>query len=381
MLKNSAFLLILAVLALCSLGLVMLASVSAFAPANQGDTMFFIKRQGIWLSLGVIVCIISSQIDYHRWLHFTWLALAGSILLMLLCLVPGIGMKINGAHRWLNLGPMNFQPVEAAKISVVIFLAMWLGKFQKKVTSWKEGFVYPIAIVSLVLGCCVLQKDLGSTALLFTITLILLFVAGTRIQFIAPIFIVGMAGILSVALLMPQRLSRIMAFLNPEEHKLDAGWQLWHALLAFGSGGLSGKGLGASVQKMEYLPESHTDFIFPIIGEELGLICTLTVVFCFLLLALSGGFISCHAPEGSGVYLGMGLTSLIVLQTGMNMAVVTGLMPTKGIGLPFISYGGSNLLFCLFAIGVLLNIHKQAVYEVKPTQRASSLPPVMRGRM
>lgn len=380
MLRNSAFLLILVVLALSSLGLVMLASVSAFAPANQGDPMFFIKRQALWLLLGVVVCVVASRVDYHFWMKFSWLAIGGSALLMLACFIPGVGLEIKGAHRWIDIGPMNFQPVETAKLAVVLFLAAWLGKSQKQVKSIRDGFIIPLAVVLMMVGLCVLQEDLGTSALMLTILVIVLFVAGVKIKYLAPLPILGAIGLLGLAWYSPSKLKRIFAFLNPEEYKMDAGWQLWQSLLAFGSGGLSGKGLGNSVQKMKYLPESHTDFIFPIIGEELGLICALSVVLAFLLLALSGGFISCHAPEGSGVYFGIGLVSLMVLQAGMNLAVVTGLMPTKGIGLPFISYGGSNLLLCLFCVGVLLNIHRQAVYDFEPP-RASALPPVMRGRM
>lgn len=380
MLRNSAFLLILMVLALCSLGMVMLASVSAFVPANQGDPMFFIKRQALWLLVGVAVCVVAARVDYHVWLKLAWVALPASALLMLACFIPGVGLEIKGAHRWIDLGPMNFQPVEAAKVSVVLFLAMWLGKSPKRVQSLRDGFAFPLAVVLGMVGLCVLQEDLGTSALLLTLLVILLYVAGVKVHYLAPIPILGGVGILGLAFVSPAKLDRIFAFLHPEEHKMDAGWQLLQSLLAFGSGGLSGKGLGNSVQKMKYLPESHTDFIFPIIGEELGLICALSVVFCFLLLALSGGFISCHAPEGSGVYFGMGLVAIIILQAGMNLAVVTGLMPTKGIGLPFISYGGSNLLLCLFCIGVLLNIHRQAVYEVVP-KRTSKLPPVMQARM
>ncbi|MEM6821687.1 MAG: putative lipid II flippase FtsW [Verrucomicrobiota bacterium] len=379
MLKNSAYIMILATVALLSLGLVMLASVSAFAPANQGDATFFIMRQAIWLVLGVFVCVVASQIDYHFWLKYAWIAVLGAAFLMLLCFVPGIGLKINGAHRWLDLGPMRLQPIEPFKITVVMLLAFWLGNHQKKIGSWKEGFVYPMVAVGALLFLCILQRDLGSTALIFTITLMLMFVAGTKLRYLAPLPIAGFFGLLTLALCMPQRRDRILAFLNPEEHSTGAGWQLMNALVAFGSGGVSGRGLGNSIQKMSWLPESHTDFIFPIIGEELGLICTLAVVFCFLLLCLSAGMISCHAPEPSGVFLGLGVTALIVLQSMMNIAVVTGLMPTKGIGLPFISYGGSNLLMCLFAVGLLLNIHRQAIYS--STNRRGYLPPVMSERL
>jgi len=338
MLRNSAFIMIAATVALLSLGLVMLTSVSAFAPANQGNAAHFITRQSIWLVLGVIACLVASRVDYHVWLKYRWWLLGGSVLLMLLCFVPGIGLKIKGAHRWLDLGVMRLQPMEPFKISVVIML------------------------------------------LVFTITFIMLFIAGTKLRYLAPLPLAGFFGILTLAIASPQKRDRILAFLNPEEHITGAGWQLHNALVAFGSGGVSGRGLGNSIQKMKWLPESHTDFIFPIIGEELGLIFSLGVVLCFLLMCLSAGIISCHAPEPEGVYLGVGLTSLVGLQAIMNIAVVTGLMPTKGIGLPFISYGGSNLLLCMFCVGLLLNIHRNAVYTTT-RERRGHLPPVIPERL
>jgi len=379
MLKNCTFFLIIGVVFLVSIGLIMLTSVSAFAPANQGNPAFFITRQAVWLALGLGVCVVVSQIDYHFWLKNHWVFLAGSCGLMMLCFVPGIGLEINGAHRWLDLGPMRLQPMEPFKLTVVMFLAAWLGRHQKNIGSWKEGFLYPVVMMGGLLSFCVMQEDLGTTALLVMLTAMLMFVAGTRWRYLAPIPIAGFVGILTLALAMPQRRGRILAFLNPEEHATGAGWQLLNALVAFGSGGVSGRGLGNSIQKMKWLPESHTDFIFPIIGEELGLIWTLAVVFAFLVICLCGGIIACHAPEPGGVFLGLGFVGLIGLQAMMNIAVVTGMMPTKGIGLPFISYGGSNLLMCLFSVGVLLNMHKQAVAAVKKPR--GFLPPIMAERV
>jgi cell division protein FtsW len=368
-----------ATVALIGLGLVILTSVSAYAPANHGDASHFISRQSIWLALGIVLCLVASQVDYHFWLKFRWWFIGAGVLLMLLCFVPGIGLKIKGAHRWLDLGGMRLQPMEPFKISIVIMLAAWLGRNQKRIESWQYGFAYPMGMVCTLLVLCVLQKDLGSTALIFLITCIMMFVAGSKLRYLAPLPLAGFFGILTLALASPQKRDRILAFMNPEEHMTGAGWQLQNALVAFGTGGVNGRGLGNSIQKMKWLPESHTDFIFPIVGEELGLIVTLGVVLCFLIFCMTAGIISCHAPEPQGVFLGVGLTSLIGLQAIMNIAVVTGLMPTKGIGLPFISYGGSNLLLCLFVVGVLLNIHRQAVYSTGESRRY--LPPVMPERL
>ena len=195
------------------------------------------------------------------------------------------------------------------------------------------------------------------------VTFILMFTAGSRLGYILPLPAVGLAGILTMAFFMPERRGRLLAFLDPEAHKLSEGYQPFQALVAFGSGGPTGIGLGQGVQKMYYLPEAHTDFIFPIIGEELGLIATLLIIFLFLLLTLGGIYISCHARDAQGLLLGLGATSLICIQAGLNVAVVTSLVPAKGVGLPFISYGGTNLVLCLVLVGILLNIHRNADYE------------------
>ncbi|MFH1066732.1 MAG: FtsW/RodA/SpoVE family cell cycle protein, partial [bacterium] len=208
-----------------------------------------------------------------------------------------------------------------------------------------------------------LQPDLGSTALLISIMCLLMFIAGCRLRYIVPLLGAGVVGILGIALMMPERRGRLLAFIHPEQYRSNEGYQVWQALIAFGSGGMQGLGLGNSVQKMFYLPEAHTDFIFPIIGEELGLFWTLVVVSCFVLLALAGGYISAYAPDTAGALLGWGVTALICLQAVANIGVVTGCLPAKGLGLPFISYGGSNLVVCLACIGILLNIHRQALYE------------------
>ncbi|MGF1678580.1 MAG: putative lipid II flippase FtsW [Candidatus Methylacidiphilales bacterium] len=379
MLRNAALFMALAALVLISLGLVMLTSVSAFAPANQGNPAYFISRQVIWLALGLVMAAVAWKMDYHVWLEkFHWF-LIPACGLMLLCFVPGIGLEINGAHRWLDFRILRLQPLEPFKICVVFGLSWWLSRHIKRIECWRYGFIYPMFMVGSLLTLCVMQEDLGSVALLFSVALVMLFVAGTRMRYLLPLPLAGFTGILMIALMMPQRRERLLAFLNPEEHATGAGWQLMNALVAFGSGGISGRGLGRSIQKMKWLPESHTDFIFPIIGEELGLTFSLLVVTAFLVFTLSAGMISCHARDPQGVVLGMGVTSLISLQAMMNVAVVTGLMPTKGIGLPFISYGGSNLLLCLFSIGLLCNIHRQSFQRHE--SRRAYLPTVVPERI
>ena len=378
--RNGAYILLLSVLTLISIGLVMLTSVSAFAPHNHGHANYFVMRQAGFLVVGIGACWMAARWDYHHWTRLAWLGLIVALILMAACFLPKIGAgKINGAHRWLELGFARLQPVELAKLALIATVAWWYGCRVTDPRAVLKGLLAPVGMLVLTLALCVLQKDLGTSALLIVIVLLLMSVAGGRLVYIAPVLLAGAAAILYIAIKTPQKLGRLLAFLDPEAHKNDTGLQVWNALVAFGSGGMSGLGLGEGVQKMRYLPEAHTDFIFPNIGEELGLIVTLSVVLCFLLLALSGGYISCHAPDKTGLLLGIGATALICLQGAMNMAVVTSLMPTKGIGLPFISYGGSNLLLCMVLVGVLLNIHRQAVYGKKKSR--GYMPAVATARM
>jgi cell division protein FtsW len=377
--RNGVYILILSVLALISIGLVTLTSVGAFAPANQGDATFFIKRQMIFLAMGIVACVVATQWDYQDWIRHSWIFVLVGFGLMAACFIPGLGVKVNGAYRWLDLGLTNIQPMEVAKISLVAWLACWMGARQKTMGEFRDGVLVPLSLLVVLGVLCVFQKDLGTAALMLVIAVLMMFIAGTRPLYLILMVVAGVGGIIVVAIHDPVKLKRLLAFLEPELHQQDGGYQIWMALVAFGSGGLSGLGLGNGVQKMFYLPEAHTDCIFPIVGEELGLIVTLMVVFCFLLLALSGGYISCHAADTTGLLLGFGVTGLICLQAAMNMAVVTSLMPPKGIGLPFISYGGTNLLICLTCVGILLNIHRHAHYTAK--KKRGVLPTMIHERM
>lgn len=365
MARNSAAMLIMSVLCLCALGIVMLLSVSAFAPDNRGNAMYFITRQSVWLVAGLIGCIVVSRMDYHFLARMSpWVVGLGAVLI-LACFVPGLGRSIKGAHRWLLLGPANLQPSELVKLSVVLFGAWWLGMQQERVKMFTRGILVPGGVVLALCGLLVLQPDLGTAVIIITVMFLLMLAAGARILYLLPIPVMGVLGILGIALTMPERRLRILAFLNPEAHRADEGYQIWQSLIALGSGGISGLGLGNSVQKMKYVPEAHTDLIFAIMGEELGLCCTLLVVLLFLTLALSGGCIAVHAPDATGLLMGLGAVSLICIQAGLNMAVVTAMVPAKGLGLPFISYGGSNLLLCFLCIGILLSIHRQAEYDIE----------------
>jgi cell division protein FtsW len=297
--------------------------------------------------------------------------------LLLLCLVPHIGVRVNGSPRWLRFEGWTYQPSELAKLALIIFLAWWLGKKQRQSGEFLNGLAWPVAGVLPILVLMIAQKDLGTTAIMLAIVVAMLFCAGVRLYYLLPVALAGLGSIVVVSVFTPERMGRWLAYFHPHvDHAASAGkeWQQLQALIALGSGGLWGLGLGNSRQKMYWLPEVNTDFVFPIIGEELGMWVALSVVLAFLLMTLCGGWITLHAPDNAGVLLGTGVTLMIALQAMMNLAVVTSLMPCKGIPLPFISYGGSNLLTCLAGVGLLFNIHRQGIYASPRTKALVAKP-------
>lgn len=367
--RKSAYILFLAVLALLVIGIVMLFSTSAFARDAHGDVGFFIKRQGFWIGIGLVACTLAAVVDYHLWQRTWWIWFAIALTTLALCFAPHFGLRLNGSRRWIGLGQFAFQPSEIAKIAAVLFLAWWFSHFEKNAGHSLYGFIIPLGIVSSLLALILVEVDLGTTALLAATALVVMFVAGTNPILIAGTALAGAGGIFILATQISQRMARLAAFLDPQRFKEDAGLQQMQALIALGSGGIDGLGLGNGRQKMLYLPYAHTDFIFPIIGEELGLRMTLVVVFLFVVVIVSGIMIALHAKDRFGLLLGCGIISLLGLQAALNIGVTTSLVPNKGLPLPFISYGGSNLVACLFGIGLLLSIYRQAVFEPRNQKR------------
>ena len=361
--RKCAYFLFLAVLGMLVIGIVMLFSTSAFARDSHGDVYFFIKRQAVWLGVGLTVCAVGALLDYHFWQRTWWLWFALALAALALCFVPHLGMRINGSRRWVGFGPVTFQPSEIAKVAAVFFLAAWFAAREKESGRLLQGFVIPFAIVSTLLILIVMEVDLGTTALIGATMFAVMFVAGTHPALLGVLSLGGLGGILFVATHMSERMSRLAAFMDPERFKDDAGLQQMQALIAWGSGGMEGLGLGNGRQKMLYLPYAHTDFIFPMIGEELGLRVSLLVVFLFVVIIVCGMMIALHAKDRFGLLLGCGIVSLLGLQAAVNIGVTTSLLPNKGLPLPFVSYGGSNLAACLFGVGLLLNIYRQAVLE------------------
>ena len=369
--RKSAYILFIAVLGVLVIGIVMLFSTSAFAHEAAKDNYIFVKRQAGWLGVGLMVCTLASLVDYHFWQRTWWIWLSLAVITLALCFVPHVGVRLNGSRRWIGYGPLRFQPSEMAKIAIVIFLAYWYSRFEKNSSKPIYGFVLPLAIIAPVVVLILAEVDLGSTVLIGATAFIVMFVAGANPFLLGAISFVGLGGILFMATQMSERMARLAAFRDPVRFKDDAGLQQMQALIAWGSGGMEGLGLGNGRQKMYYLPYAHTDFIFPMIGEELGLRVSLLIVFLFVVIIVCGIMIALHAKDRFGLLLGCGVISLLGLQAAVNMGVTTSLLPNKGLPLPFISYGGSNLAACLFGIGVLLNIYRQGVLEPVNNRRTT----------
>ena len=359
--RTSAYLLIATVIGLIALGLVMMSSTSAYAPESRGDAMFLLQRQVKWLGIGVVLCALAAVLDYHRLQKTWWLWYGIAAVLLALCFVPHLGHSHFGAKRWIKLG-ISFQPSEFAKLAAVVALAWWLARDEQHARQFLRGCAGPLALAGILMGLIAPEVDIGTTALIGGTTLVLMFIAGTRLRYLALVLLLGTAALSLAIAKMPERTGRFLAFLHPELYPADA-YQAEQGLIALGSGGVEGLGLGNGRQKMQYLPFAHTDFIFPVVGEELGLRYTLAVVAAFLVFILCGAAIAMRARDRFGMLLGFGITLLIALQAAINIGVTTAVLPNKGMPLPFISYGGTNLVLCLIGVGILLNIYRQGLTE------------------
>ena len=357
--KSLDFILFVTVMALLSFGVIMVFSSSAVsAYVNFNDSYYFFKRQIIWVTLGIIAMLFTLNIDYHVWRKLAAPILVVTVILLILVLIPGLGKVVNGARRWLGFGSLYLQPSEIAKLSMVLFSSASLARHQEKITSFVKGLLPQLIILLLVFGLILKEPDLGTALAIGGTVFVLLFTAGAKLSHLTSLGFVGVAGIVAAIILEPYRLKRLLAFSNPWADPLDTGYHIIQSLYALGSGGLFGVGLGRSREKFLYLPEPHTDFIFAILGEELGFIGTITVILLFFLFAWRGFKVAIAAPDIYGSILAAGLTTMIVLQALMNIAVVTASMPVTGIPLPFISFGGSALIFTLAGVGILLNISR-----------------------
>ncbi|MEN6413708.1 MAG: stage V sporulation protein E [Veillonellales bacterium] len=357
--KSPDFIIFFTVAILLGLGVVMVYSSSAVsAYVNFHDSYYFLKRQLIWVSLGLLTMLLTMNIDYHVWRKLTKPIMLVTLCLLVLVLIPGLGKVVNGARRWLGFGSLYLQPSEVAKLSMVLFCSTTLARRQDKMTSFFKGVVPQLLMLIVVFGLILKEPDLGTALAIGGTVFVLLFTAGAKISHLVSLGIAGVGGIIAAILVEPYRLKRLLAFSDPWSDPLDTGYHIIQSLYAIGSGGLFGVGLGRSREKFLYLPEPHTDFIFAILGEELGFIGTTAVILLFFLFAWRGFKVAISAPDIYGSLLAAGMTTMIIIQALMNIAVVTASMPVTGIPLPFISFGGSALIFTMAGVGILLNISR-----------------------
>ncbi len=344
---------------LALIGLVMVFSASAVVAGNRfQDSIYFLKRHLAWLAFGFLLLQLASRMDYMVWRRLALPALGLTAVLLVLVLVPSIGAMAKGARRWIRMGPISVQPAEMVKLAVVLYLACYLTKREGRLTGFVSGFLPPLAVVGLLAVLLLLEPDLGTVVVVGLVTYAMLFLGGARLSHLLSVVPVALAGVVLLVWRSPYRLQRLMTFFDPGKDPTGAGFQVNQSFLAFGSGGAFGVGLGEGQQKLFFLPEAHTDFVLALVGEELGLAGTTAIMTLFGLLVLKGFQIAGRAREPFGRHLALGITLLIGFQALINAGVATGLLPTKGLTLPLVSYGGSSLLVSLLAIGILLNISR-----------------------
>ena len=358
--KNPDWIVFFAVVSLMGFGIIMVFSAtSVTAYQKYDDSFYFLKRQVVWIALALGVMFFLMKIDYHWWFNNSfkpWFYLG--ISLFLLVLVLFVGTEINGSKRWLSVAGVALQVSEVAKLGMVMFTAWYLNRCQNRIRNFFFGLAPILALLAIVCGLVLLEPDLGTTAVIGATCFVMLFAAGARMLHLGSLIAVSMPLGFFAMLSEPYRRKRIFAFINPWQDPQGTGFHIIQSLYALGSGGLFGVGLGRSRQKFFYLPEPGTDFIFSVLGEELGLVGASIVIGLYFLLAWRGLMIALRAQDLLGSMLAVGITTMITLQAIVNIGVVTGSLPVTGITLPFISYGGSSLLFMAVGIGLLLNISR-----------------------
>jgi cell division protein FtsW len=343
------------VAALLALGMVMLYSSSM---AQVGAR--YLTMQLVWCVVGLAACIVAAALDYRHLKRLWWVLFGVAIVMLVLVLNKHVGVVRGGARRWFSVGGLHFQPSEFAKIALVVALAWYGEHFQRQMPQWKRGILMPCLLIGLTVGLVFKEPDVGTALVMATVGGILLLISGIRLRYFVPPALAAAIGIGVFIYHNPMRSGRVYSWLHVEETRRDKGLQAYEAMVALGSGGLAGKGLGDGRQKLGFVPEHHTDFIFSIIGEELGLIATLLVTAAFVAILFCGMYIAMNATDTFGLLLGSGITFLIGLQAFINIGVVTSALPNKGLPLPFISYGGSNLVMMLAGVGLLLSIAREA---------------------
>jgi cell division protein FtsW len=346
-----------AVLALVAIGSVEIYSSSAvYAVQRFGSSTHFLVRQGIYVALGLTAMLVAVEIDYRRYRRWTYTILFGAVALLGLVLLAGV--RINAATRWFHLGPLSFQPVEVAKLALLLYLASSLARKQEKVRTFTVGFMPHLAVLGVMMMLLLKQPDLGSCIVLGATTLLMLFIAGAKLSYILLAVLAAAPLVYHNVVSTEWRLRRILAYLDPWTYRRDTGYQITESLISIGSGGMTGLGLGDGKGKLFYLPEAHSDFILSSIGEELGFVGLGAVLALFIVVIWRGVRAALGARDAFGAYLAAGLTVMFAIQAAINAGVVLGALPAKGLTLPFVSYGGTSLIVSMFFVGLLLNIAK-----------------------
>ena len=371
--KKSVFVLVIVIVALVAISVVMVYSTSAiYAAEKYQDEHYFLKKNLMWLGISLIPFFLCSYCNYRIFKHLSLVLIGGTVGLLLLTMFGPFSHSAGGATRWLRIGPIGFQPSECAKLAIIVYLADVLSRKQDTIKFFFKSLLFPSLLICVILFLILQQPDLGTTALLACITLILFLVAGIKMTYFFLSVAGGALGLFFLILKFPYRMQRVIAFIDPFKDPQGSGFQIIQSFIALGSGGVHGVGLGMGKQKLFYLPEAHTDFIFAIIGEELGLIGTLTITALFFAFFLCGLSIAFRCRDTFGKLLATGIVMTISLQAIINICVVTGMMPTKGISLPFLSFGGTNLLINCIAFGILINIALRGndkIVEPKPVKK------------
>jgi len=336
-----------------------------------------LAKQARWAVIGLVALLITTMVPYWYWRRFAIPAVSAAVILLTLVLIPHVGIELNGAKRWIGPGALQLQPSEFAKLALILYLAHWCAQARGKMRDLKAGLSRPLAIMGLLAALIAKEPDLGTTLVLCSTGITMLFLAGARRRHLGTLFIAAALLVTVYSVSKPYRLQRLTAFTDPKAYQLSNGYQVWHGLLALGSAGIPGLGLGDGIEKLN-VPMAPTDFIFAVIGEEWGLIGTLTLLGLFVIVAARGYTIAHNTRDPFGAMLAAGLTSLISLQTLINIAVVTSTIPNTGVPLPFISYGGSALILMMTCIGLLLNVSRHPNGRPKPGEADAAPTPAER---
>ena len=355
---------LLIVLILLAIGLVMVASASFVSSyyENDGDSYYYIKRQVVFAVIGLVIMLAAAFVDYHRFKKFTYILLAVSVIMLFLVLIPGVGIKVDGARRWLSLG-IRFQPSEIGKFAIILYFASYISANYKNMDKFKVGVLPLLCALVLVVGLVAVETHLSGAILILSIGVIMMFVGGVALRYFAMALGIGVTGLTVLFFATDYMQRRVEMWINPYADPQDGGYQIIQSLYAIGSGGLLGLGFGQSRQKHLYIPKPYNDYVFSIAAEELGFVGALLIIILFVMLIWRGFMIAFHSRDKFGAMLVIGIVSRVAVQTILNIGVVTNALPSTGISLPFFSYGGTALVMLLFEMGVVLSVSRYSYID------------------